>query len=124
MASFDSSKLSYEYDALIRARSEDDVRETLKLANKYKIPVTPRGTGTSLTGSASPVKGGWVLDVSLMKRIAIKKDKAMASREDPMRAQAIPGKPTRPQGSPGEPKRARGSSGELRGAQGSTDGRP
>ena len=54
MASFDSSKLSYEYDALIRARSEDDVRETLKLANKYKIPVTPRGTGTSLTGSASP----------------------------------------------------------------------
>jgi glycolate oxidase len=78
LASFDSSKLSYEYNALIRARSEDDVRETLKLANKYKIPVTPRGTGTSLTGSASPVKGGWVLDVSLMKRIAIKKDKAMA----------------------------------------------
>ena len=78
LASFDSSKLSYEYSALIRARSEDDVRETLKLANKYKIPVTPRGTGTSLTGSASPVKGGWVLDVSLMKRIAIKKDKAMA----------------------------------------------
>ncbi len=78
MASFDSLKLSFEYDALILARSEKDVGETLKLANEYGVPVTPRGTGTSLTGSASPLKGGWVLDLSAMKRIAIKKDKSMA----------------------------------------------
>lgn len=78
MASFDSSKLSFEYDALIRARSENDIRETLRLANKYRVPVTPRGAGTSLTGSASPVRGGWILDVSQMKRIVIRKEKAMA----------------------------------------------
>ena len=78
MASFDSSKLSFEYDALVRARSDRDVETTLKLANRYGVPVTTRGTGTSLTGSASPSRGGWVLDMSLMKRIAIRKEKAMA----------------------------------------------
>jgi len=78
MASFDSSKLSFDYDALIVARTEKDVGEVLQLANRYKVPITPRGTGTSLTGSASPVKGGWVLDLSRMNRIVIKKDKAMA----------------------------------------------
>ncbi|MCH2387637.1 MAG: FAD-binding protein [Opitutales bacterium] len=78
MASFDGSKLSFEYDALIRARSEKDVQTTLRLANRYRIPVTTRGAGTSLTGSASPVNGGWVLDTSRMKRILIRKEKSMA----------------------------------------------
>ncbi len=78
MASFDSSKLSFEYDALIRARADKDVGIVLKLANEYKVPVTARGAGTSLTGSASPVIGGWVLDFSRMNRITIKKEKAMA----------------------------------------------
>ena len=78
MASFDSSKLSFEYDALIRARSEKDVQTTLRMANRYRIPVTTRGAGTSLTGSASPVNGGWVLDTSPMKRILIRKEKSMA----------------------------------------------
>lgn len=78
MASFDSSKLSFEYDALIRARADADVGIVLKLANAHNVPVTARGAGTSLTGSASPVRGGWVLDMSLMKRIAIRKEKAMA----------------------------------------------
>lgn len=78
MASFDSSKLSFEYDALIRARSEKDVQITLRMANRYRIPVTTRGAGTSLTGSASPVNGGWVLDTSPMKRILIRKEKSMA----------------------------------------------
>ena len=77
-ASFDSSKLSFPYDALIKARSEQDVAATLRLANRHRVPVTTRGAGTSLTGSASPLAGGWVLDVSRMNRIVIKKDKSMA----------------------------------------------
>ncbi|MEM9160353.1 MAG: FAD-linked oxidase C-terminal domain-containing protein [Verrucomicrobiota bacterium] len=78
MASFDSSKLAFDYEALIEARSEKDVGLVLKLANEYKVPVTTRGRGTSLTGSASPVKGGWVLDMAKMNRIVIKKEKSMA----------------------------------------------
>lgn len=78
MASFDSSKLSFPYDALIKAKVERDVGIVLGLANEFKIPVTTRGAGTSLTGSASPLKGGWVLDVSAMKKIEIRKSKSMA----------------------------------------------
>ncbi len=78
MASFDSSKLSFPYDALVLARSEKDVGTVLKLANEYKVPVTARGRGTSLTGSASPIKGGWVLDMMKLNKIVIKKEKSMA----------------------------------------------
>ncbi|MGY8694297.1 MAG: FAD-binding oxidoreductase, partial [Verrucomicrobiia bacterium] len=38
MASFDSSKLSFEYDALIRARADADVGIVLKLANAHNVP--------------------------------------------------------------------------------------
>lgn len=78
MASFDSMKLAFPYEALVVARSEKDVETTLKLANEFKIPVTTRGSGTSLTGSAAPIKGGWVLDLSKMNRIKILKTKSMA----------------------------------------------
>ncbi|MBK1875419.1 FAD-binding oxidoreductase [Pelagicoccus mobilis] len=78
MASFDSLKLAFAYDALVIARSEKDVGVTLKLANEHGVPVTTRGAGTSLTGSAAPAKGGWVLDVSKMNRIKIEKTKSMA----------------------------------------------
>lgn len=78
LASFDSMKLRFPYEALIVARTEKDVELTLTLANEYKVPVTTRGAGTSLTGSAAPFKGGWVLDVSKMNRIKIEKTKSMA----------------------------------------------
>ncbi|MBC2607797.1 FAD-binding oxidoreductase [Pelagicoccus albus] len=78
MASFDSLKLGFAYDALVLARTEKDVGTTLKLANEYGVPVTTRGAGTSLTGSAAPAKGGWVLDVSRMDRIKIERTKSMA----------------------------------------------
>ena len=78
MASFDSLKLSFPYDALVVARSEKDIETTLKIANEHRVPVTTRGAGTSLTGSAAPICGGWVLDVAKMNRIRILKGKSMA----------------------------------------------
>lgn len=78
MASFDALKLAFAYDALVLARSEKDVGATLQLANTYGVPVTTRGAGTSLTGSAAPVKGGWVLDLSRMNKIKIERTKSMA----------------------------------------------
>jgi glycolate oxidase len=39
------------------------------LANKHKLSVTPRGAGTSLTGSAVPQEDGLVLDMSRMNAI-------------------------------------------------------
>lgn len=63
-ASYDGSKLSFLPDAVVRPRCEADIRRMLLLANRTRTPVTVRGGGSSLTGSASPLKGGWVLDLS------------------------------------------------------------
>ncbi|MEZ5276389.1 MAG: FAD-linked oxidase C-terminal domain-containing protein [Opitutaceae bacterium] len=63
-ASFDGSKLSFVPEAVIVPRDRDDVGRVLRLANRMKVPVTVRGGGSSLTGSASPLRGGWVIDLS------------------------------------------------------------
>ena len=70
-ASFDAMKLSFMPQAVIRPILSDDVGVVLKLANQYDIPVTTRGAGSTLTGSATPVKGGWVLDLTRLNSIEI-----------------------------------------------------
>lgn len=70
-ASFDGSKLSFLPLAVIKPRREADVATVLSLANRSRVPVTVRGGGTSLTGSASPARGGWVLDLSGWRKLKI-----------------------------------------------------
>ena len=70
-ASFDGSKLSFFPEAVIRSRTNADITTMLVLANKHGVPVTTRGAGSSLTGSGSPVKGGWVLDLSKWNKITV-----------------------------------------------------
>jgi len=43
----------------------------LQLAHEFKVPVTARGAGSSATGSAVPLKGGWALDLSGLNEIRI-----------------------------------------------------
>ena len=43
--------------------------DILKLANRQKIPVIPRGAGTGLAGMAVPIKGGIILDLNRMNQI-------------------------------------------------------
>ncbi|HXX36010.1 MAG TPA: FAD-linked oxidase C-terminal domain-containing protein, partial [Thermodesulfobacteriota bacterium] len=56
-------------DAVVFARTTEEVSKIMSLANKEKIPVTPRGSGTSAVGSALAAKGGILLDLSRMNRI-------------------------------------------------------
>jgi glycolate oxidase len=77
-ASFDGSKLSFLPDAVVTPRSNADITATLALANRHHVPVTARGGGTSLTGSGSPVRGGWVLDLSSWNRIWVDAEAGMA----------------------------------------------
>jgi glycolate oxidase len=67
--SYDASGLGRRPDCALWAESTDQVSAILNLANEYKVPVTPRGAGTALTGSAVPRKGGIVLDMSRMNKI-------------------------------------------------------
>lgn len=51
-------------DAVVRPRSEDEVRRIVSLCAKLRIPITVRGTGTGNYGQAVPLNGGVVLDMS------------------------------------------------------------
>lgn len=55
--------------AVVLAKSTDEVSRILKYAYNRNIPVTPRGAGTNLVGSTVPDQGGIILDVSGMNRI-------------------------------------------------------
>lgn len=70
-ASFDSSKVSFLPAAVISPRTEKEIGVVLELANKHRVPVTVRGRGTTLMGSAAPVKGGWVIDMLRLKKVTI-----------------------------------------------------
>jgi glycolate oxidase len=70
--------VSYSYDASehrsrpscgVWVESAEQVSGILKLANRERIPIVPRGAGTGLSGAAVPISGGIVLDLSHMNKI-------------------------------------------------------
>jgi glycolate oxidase len=56
-------------DVIVFPSSSQEVSRIMALANENKIPVTPRGSGTSVTGAVLPLFGGIVLDFGKMNRI-------------------------------------------------------
>ncbi|MDP0500454.1 MAG: FAD-linked oxidase C-terminal domain-containing protein [Verrucomicrobiota bacterium JB022] len=77
-ASLDNLRLSHLPEAVVIPRDEEDVATVLKLANRMRVPVTARGAGSSTTGSATPIKGGWVLDFAGWKNLHIDRAARMA----------------------------------------------
>ena len=53
-------------DAIVFAKTTEEVSKILKLANDRDIKIIPRGSGTSTTGAVLPCFGGIVLDLSRM----------------------------------------------------------
>jgi glycolate oxidase len=88
-ASFDSSKISFLPEAVVTPRAEADVGVVLTLANKHRVPVTVRGRGTTLMGSAAPVRGGWVVDLRRLTRIAIDPEAGLARVQAGATTQAV-----------------------------------
>jgi glycolate oxidase len=77
-ASFDSLKIPFLPEAVIFPRNYGDLAETLEIANARRVPVTVRGRGTSLTGSAAPRRGGWVVDLTAWSHIRIDAEMGIA----------------------------------------------
>lgn len=61
--------LRFKPHAAVLPSSAEEVSAVLKLATRERIPVTPRGAGTGLSGAALPVYGGIVLSLEKMNRI-------------------------------------------------------
>ena len=56
-------------DVVVLPTTAEQVSQILKLANENRIPVTPRGAGTNLSGGSIPIKGGIVLCTTKMNKI-------------------------------------------------------
>ncbi len=67
--SYDASMNVHRPDAAVWPETTEQVSQIVKFANEHKIPVVPRGAGTSLSGGAVPVRGGIIIDLSRMNRI-------------------------------------------------------
>jgi glycolate oxidase len=76
--SYDGSKIAFLPAAAVRPRNRADIAAVLALANRHRVPVTVRGAGSSLTGSASPAQGGWVLDLRGWDKVVIDEQAGMA----------------------------------------------
>ncbi len=66
-------------EAVIKVESTAEIAAIMKLANEKRIPVTPRGAGSGLSGGAVAVYGGIVIATEKMNRILeIDKENLMA----------------------------------------------
>jgi len=56
-------------EAVVRPGNTTQVSAVMKIASRYRIPVTPRGAGSGLNGGAVPLAGGIVLSLERMNAI-------------------------------------------------------
>ncbi|HEU4472117.1 MAG TPA: FAD-binding oxidoreductase, partial [Flavisolibacter sp.] len=68
-ASDETEDLHFLPDVVVRPGTAEEISAILKLCNQHKIPVTPRGAGTGLSGGALPHLGGVLLSVERLNRI-------------------------------------------------------
>ncbi|MGF1450284.1 MAG: FAD-binding oxidoreductase [Opitutales bacterium] len=78
-ASLDNARLSFMPEAVLRVHAAEQVQPILELANAHHVPITARGAGSATTGATSPVRGGWVLDLSGLKHLRIDAELGLAT---------------------------------------------
>ncbi|MEO9004074.1 MAG: FAD-linked oxidase C-terminal domain-containing protein [Ginsengibacter sp.] len=65
----ETEHLRFLPEVVLKVRSAKEISEILKICNKYRIPVTPRGAGTGLSGGALPDRGGVLISTERMNSI-------------------------------------------------------
>ncbi|GAA4372946.1 FAD-linked oxidase C-terminal domain-containing protein [Hymenobacter koreensis] len=61
--------LHFTPDVVLRPANADEVSRIMRLCHENRLPVTPRGAGTGLSGGALPAHGGVVLSTERLNRI-------------------------------------------------------
>ncbi|MBK8681386.1 MAG: FAD-binding protein [Bacteroidetes bacterium] len=65
----ETEDLHFTPHIVVKPRTPNEISEILKIANEYKIPVTPMGARTGLSGGALPVFGGIALSMERFNSI-------------------------------------------------------
>lgn len=60
---------SFLPDVVLKPRTPEEISQILKICNQYKLPTTPRGAGTGLSGGALPVQKGVVISMERFNKI-------------------------------------------------------
>ena len=56
-------------EVVVKPRTAEEISRIMRLANRERIPVTPRGAGSGLSCGAVPIYGGILLSLERMNRI-------------------------------------------------------
>lgn len=56
-------------DIVLKPRTPEEISEILKICNTHRIPVTPRGAGTGLSGGALPIRKGVIISMERFNKI-------------------------------------------------------
>jgi len=67
--SYDASHVEVEPEAVVFPSTTEQISQLMRFAYRERIPVTPRGQGSGLSGGSVPLKKGIVLVMDRMKRI-------------------------------------------------------
>jgi glycolate oxidase len=65
----ETEDLVFMPEVVIKPNTAEQIAGILKYCNEVKIPVTPRGGGTGLSGGALPVFGGVILSLEKLNKI-------------------------------------------------------
>ena len=65
----ETEDLHFLPDVVLKPRTAEEISSILKICNRDKIPVTPRGAGTGLSGGALPHLGGVLLSTERLNNI-------------------------------------------------------
>lgn len=68
-SSDETEDLVFSPEVVLIPKSTEEIAAILKICNQEKIPVTPRGAGTGLSGGALPIYGGIVLSTKRLNKI-------------------------------------------------------
>jgi glycolate oxidase len=67
----ETEDLHFPPDVVVKPRTTEEVSAIMQLCNEHRIPVTPRGAGTGLSGGALPQFGGVLLSTERMNSILL-----------------------------------------------------
>ena len=65
----ETEHLVFNPEVVLRPRTAEEVSDIMRICNRHKIPVTPRGAGTGLSGGALPHLGGVLISTDRMNSI-------------------------------------------------------
>src|SRR5687768_3809501 len=65
----ETEHLLYPPEVVLRPRTTEEISQVMQICNRHRIPVTPRGAGTGLSGGALPHLGGVLVSTDRMNSI-------------------------------------------------------